>query len=374
MSFSVSRVTGDKDLNAFLDLPGRLYRHDPNYVHPLKSELKHFLDRDKNPFFAHGEADLWLARDKTGTVVGRIGAAVDQYNNKHHNEEVGFFGFYEAEDSPDLARALLDTASAWITEKGMKTMRGPGCFTSNHDWFGLQIDGEWSRPVVGMPYNPRCYQVHFEDWGLAKAKDLWAWNLDTGGSFPPKMVKLIERITNRPGLTIRPMDMKNFEAEAALIRELYNACWSANWGFIPMDDAEFAYSAKDMKSMVNPDFLLIAEMDGVPIGFSLTIPDFNQATQGMKGQMWPFGWLKFLLAKRNIHYARTPLMGVLPEFRKNGIDMAMVYRTMQTGFAQGITSGECSWILEDNEPMNNILSSYGAKVYKTYRIFEKPVG
>lgn len=373
MEPSIATVQGPRDLEAFLDVPYHIYRDDPHVVYPLKGELKHFFDREKNPFFKHATAESWLARDASGAVIGRIAAAVDRYSNEHHGEKVGFFGFYEADDDPDLARSLLETARRWIADQGMDTMRGPGCFTSNHDWFGLQVDGRFDRPVVGMPYNPRYYPEHFERYGLQKAKDLWAWNIETGGQLPEKMQRLIERIVGRPGLRIRNFDMKRFEEEASLIRSLYNECWSENWGFIPMDDADFAYSAKDMKAMVDPAYLLIAEMDEKPIGFSLTIPDFNQATKGMRGKMLPFGWLKFLLAKGKIDYARTVLMGVLPEYRKLGVDMAMVYRTMQAAFANGITSGECSWILEDNLAMNRILEGYGADVYKTYRIYEMPV-
>ena len=167
--------------------------------------------------------------------------------------------------------------------------------------------------------------------------------------------------------------MKKFFEDASLVRNLYNKCWSENWGFIPLDDQDFAYMAKDMKSMVDADFLLVAEMEGKPIGFSLTIPDFNQATQSLKGKLLPFGWLKFLLAKRKINYARTILMGVLPEYRKLGIDMVMVFKTMQAAFDKGITAGECSWILADNRSMNKILEGYGADKYKTYRVYEKPV-
>ncbi|PID78590.1 N-acetyltransferase [bacterium DOLJORAL78_65_58] len=373
MKYRITPVQGPRDLDAFLDLPYRIYRDDPNMVYPLKGELKHFFDRKKNPFFRHAAAELWLARDKQDQVVGRIAAAVDRYNNEHHQEKVGFFGFYEAEDDMDLARLLLEQARRWIAEQGQETMRGPGCFTSNHDWFGLQVEGAFTRPVVGMPYNPPYYARHFDAYGLRKAQDLWAWHIETGGQLPEKMQRLIERVMARPGLRIRNFDMKNFEREASLIRGLYNECWSENWGFIPMDDLDFAYSAKDMKSMVDPAYLLVAEMEGRPIGFSLTIPDFNQATQGMKGKMLPFGWLKFLLAKGRIDYARTVLMGVLPQYRKLGVDMAMVYRTMQASFANGITRGECSWILEDNTSMNRILQGYGARKYKTYRIYEMPV-
>ncbi len=373
MSFTISQVQNKQELNDFLQLPYRIYRDDPNYVYPLLDDLKHFFDRKKNPFFNHAEAELWVARDSAGTVVGRIAAAVDKYSNDHHNEKVGFFGFYEADDNPELANLLLQTASQWIASQGMTIMRGPGCFTSNHDWFGVQVEGLRNRPVVGMPYNPEYYPTHFENFGLNQAKDLLAWRMVTDGIVPENLQRLIDRILSRPGLTIRAMDMNNFIEEASLIRSLYNGSWSKNWGFIPMDDEDFAYSAKDMKSMVDPNYVLIAEMEGKPIGFALTLPDFNMATQPMKGKMYPFGWLKFLLAKRKINFVRMPLMGVLPEYRKMGVDMALVFRTMETAFPKGHTSGELSWILDDNKAMNRILEGYGGKVYKTYRIYEMPV-
>ncbi len=372
MSLTIHPVNTKADLEAFIKVPYRVYRDDPNYVFPLLSEMRNFLDKEKNPFYKHAESALWLAR-RDGDVVGRIGACVDQYNNKHWDEKTGFFGFYEVDDDPESATALLESARAWIASRDMEIMRGPGCFTSNHDWYGLQVAGKFNRPVVGMPYNPRYYEKQFEDFGLAGIKDLLAWELKTQGQVPPKMQKLIERILARPGLTIRPFDMKNFFADASIVRELYNACWSKNWGFIPLDDAEFAYLAKDMKSMVDADFLLIAEMEGKPIGFSLTIPDFNEALQPVRGRLMPFGWLKFLLAKRKIRYARNLLMGVLPEYRRLGIDMAMVYRTFESAFPKGFTSGECSWILDDNVPMNRILEGYGGDCYKTYRVYERSV-
>ena len=374
MAVTISPLGDDKyALRKFLDVPYRIYRDDPYYVFPLLDDMKHFHNKKKNPLYRHASSELWLARDN-GQVVGRIGACVDRYNNEHQHENTGFFGFYEVDDNPAAAFALLETARNWIADRGMDTMRGPGCFTSNHDWYGLQVGGKFNRPVIGMPYNPRYYEKQFEDFGLTGAKDLYAWEIRTGGDLPEKMQRLIDRIMSRSGLVIRPFDMKNFLAEASLVRDLYNRTWSENWGFIPLDDEDFAYMAKDMKSMVDPDFLLIAEMEGQPIGFSLTIPDFNQALQPLRGKLLPFGWLKFMLGKRKIDYARTLLMGVLPEHRKLGVDMAMVYKTMLASFAKGITAGECSWILADNEPMNRILTGYGGDRYKTYRIYEKAVG
>ena len=373
MPVTVTPVAGKRDLEAFLAVPYDVYRDDPHQVFPLLGELRKFFDKGRNPFWNHAEGELWLAR-RGDAVVGRVGACVDRYSNEHHDEKVGFFGFYEVLDDPEAAAALLETARRWIAGRGMDTMRGPGCFTSNHDWYGLQVGGEFTRPVVGMPYNPRYYEAQLEDFGLRGAKDLWAWRIVTRGEFPEKMQRLIDRILAREGLVVRPFDMKDFFAEASVVRELYNQSWSANWGFVPMDDEDFRYAAKDMKSMVDPDFLLIAELDGRPIGFSLTIPDFNEALQPLRGRLWPFGWLKFLLRKGKVKTARTLLMGVLPEYRKLGVDVAMVYRTMQAGFARGITSGECSWMLADNVPMNRIMESYGADRYKTYRIYEMPVG
>lgn len=371
MAVNIIPVGDDRKLlDRFQKLPYAVYGDDPHVVFPLLDEQKKFFNRAHNPFYGHAVTELWIAvRD--GRDVGRIAACIDSANNEHQKEKVGFFGFYEAFDDAEAAAELLRTAADWIRARDMDTMRGPGCFTSNHDWYGLQVDGRFDRPMVGMPYNPRYYEKHFADFGLAGAKDLYAWWMETGGKLPEKMQELIDRVLARPGLVIRPMNMKKFLEEASLVRELYNQCWSENWGFIPLSDAEFAYMAKDMKAMVDADFLLIAEMDGKPVGFSLTIPDFNQATQPLKGKLLPFGWLTFLLQKRKIRSARCILMGVLPEYRKMGIDMGMVYKTMLAAFAKGITHGECSWILADNRPMNRILEGYGADCYKTYRVYEK---
>ena len=372
MPVNIVPVQNKKQLDAFLQVPYRIYRDDPHYVFPLLDELKHFFDKKKNPFYRHATSQLWLA-EEDGVVIGRIGACVDQYNNEHHDEKVGFFGFYEVDENAAAATALLETARAWIAQQGMEIMRGPGCFTSNHDWYGLQVAGKFNRPFLGMPYNPRYYEQQLTDFGLTGAKDLYAWWAETEGLLPDKMIQFVNRIMARPGLVIRAMDKKRFFEDAAIIRELYNECWSKNWGFIPLDDEDFNYMAKDMKSMVNPDFLLIAEMNGTPIGFALTVPDFNQALQPLKGKLYPFGWLKFLLAKRKIDSSRTLLMGVLPKFRTLGVDMALVFKTMKAAFANGITSGECSWVLADNEPMNRIMAGYGAEMHKTYRVFERSV-
>lgn len=374
MSFAIRPVQGKGDLEAFLRVPYRVYAGDAHMVFPILSDQRKFFDRDHNPFHRHAETELWVARDGGGNPVARVAACVDSYHLRHSGESTGFFGFYECPDDPVLSAALLAAAAEWLRGRGVQTMRGPCCFTTNHDYLGLLVDGEPGRPVVGMPHNPPYYAAQFAAAGLAKSRDLYAWRVSAPDRRIPERVRqAMAPLLAAANFTVRPMNMARFAAEASLCREIYNAAWSRNWGFIPMDDEEFAYAAKDMQKMVSPDLLLIAEADGRAIGFCLTVPDFNQALQPLHGRLLPFGWLTFLLRKRRIDYGRTLLLGVLPEYRGRGVDAVMIYRTFEAGFRLGFTAGECSWVLEDNKAMNRILEGIGAQLYRTYRIFDKPL-
>lgn len=373
MSVNVTPVTGKKDRERFLEVPWRIYADDPNYVFPLLSQQREFLDPGKNPFHRHAETALWLAR-RGGEVVGRIGACIDRYHIEHHDEQTGFFGFFECDDDPEAARALLETARGWLAERGMETMRGPLSFTTNHDAPGLQVAGERSSPVTGMAYNTTYYEGMFEDFGLRKCKDLWAWRISTDGvQIPDRVTRSIDVIKKHGDIKIRPIDMDRFDAEVETIRRIYNDSWRENWGFIPMDPDEFRFSAKEMKRMVNKHFIPIAELDGEPVGFCMTVPDFNIALKPCKGRLFPFGFLKFLANRKKIDYARTLLLGVLPEARHRGLDVLLVFYTFKAGYKGGITAGECSWILEDNDAMNRILDGMGCDKYKTYRVYDLPL-
>jgi len=373
MDLAITPVRGKKDLQAFLDLPYRIYADDPHYVYPLQAQLKEFFDKKKNPFHNHALTETWLAR-RGGQVVGRIGACVDRYHNEHWRETTGFFGFFECVDDRAVAHALLDVARDWLRERGQTVMRGPLNFTTNHDAPGLLVDGEPGSPVQGMAYNPAYYVDLLTSYeGLEKCKDLWAWQVRASDIELPKRVQDNAKrvLKGETDLTVRPINKKDFKNEVELIRGLYNRCWHENWGFIPMDPDEFYFSAKEMKMLVNENLLLIAEWQGEPIGFSMTVPDFNRAMKGVRGKLFPFGIFKFLRDKRKIDYARTLLLGVLPEHRHKGVDVLMVLRTYKAAIRGGITAGECSWILESNRAMNRILEKLGAKVYRTYRIYDK---
>jgi len=221
-------VAGKADLDEFLHVPYHLYADDPHYVFPLLGEQKKFFDPDDNPFYHHAETSLWTAR-RNGRAVGRIAACIDSYHNDHHQEKTGFFGFFETEDDPALAETLLETARAWLAERGMDVMRGPASFTTNHDYLGLLIEGFDEDPTVGMPYNPPYYADHLENFGLTKSKDLWAWDVVTDGKqVPPKIQKLIESILHNATFTVRPFRMNRFWEDARIARSLYNEWTTTN--------------------------------------------------------------------------------------------------------------------------------------------------
>lgn len=380
MALLITPVAGKKDLDAFLSLPYTVYRDDPHYVYPLLTQMKEFLDEKKNPFFRHAVTRTWLAR-RDGILVGRIGACVDRYHNEHwsteeHEEKTGFYGFFECLDDREAAHALFDTARDWVREQGMDRMRGPLNFTTNHDAPGLLIDGEPGSPVQGMAYNPGYYRSFYESYpGFEKIKDLWAWRITADGiQLPERQAEAARKVfRGETDLIVRPINKKDFANDVELIRGLYNRSWSSNWGFIPMDPDEFQFTAKEMKMLVNENLLLIAEWKGEPIGFSMTVPDFNLAMKRVKGKLLPFGIFRFLMDRKKITYARTLLLGVVPEHRRKGVDVMMVLRSYHAAVKGGITAGECSWILEDNGPMNHILERLGASIYRTYRLYDLPL-
>ncbi|MDY0108573.1 MAG: N-acetyltransferase [Candidatus Krumholzibacteria bacterium] len=372
MSLTVEPVGSPRELAQFLRVPYRIYgRRHPQYVHPLLAQQKAFLDPAKNPFFRHAEARLWIAR-QGAAPVGRIAAAVDRANNDFHGETLGYFGFYETPDDAEIARALLQSARDWLAAQGMTVMRGPGCFTTNHDYLGLLVKGHERPPVVGMPWQPPYYEQQLLANGLQKAKDLFAWEFTAPeGRAPDRIRRFAERAASRLPVRIRRFRMDRFWDDAEIVRRLYHEAWQDNWGFVPMDEQEFRHAAKDMKSMVDPGFLLIAELADEPVAFSMTTQDFNEALAPLRGSLLPFGWLKFLRAKRRIAGARTLLLGVQPEHRLKGIDVMLIDETIRHGASRGICRGECSWILEDNTVMNRSLEKYGATLKNVYRLYEQ---
>ena len=336
------------------------------------------LSRTKNPFFEHAEAEYFLA-ERGDRVVGRIAAIANRLHNETHDDRVGFFGFFEAEDDSAVADALFEAAAAWLRARGFDTMRGPASFSVN-DECGLRVAGFDTPPALMMPHNPRDYAALIEGAGFTKAKDLLVYQ---GGDrtfraydpVPERLERAVTIMRERMGITIRPLNMKDFPAEVERIKAIYNAAWEKNWGFVPMTDHEIDHLAHQFKPVVVPDIVPFAEKDGKVVGFGLALPDLNTVFRGNRsGRMFPVV-LKLLwaLKRETIRRARIPLLGILPEYRGKGLD-AVLYHWIWTRAAQhGMYWGEAGWILEDNPAMNAGLLKMRFEVYKTYRLYDRPV-
>jgi GNAT superfamily N-acetyltransferase len=251
----------------------------------------------------------------------------------------------------------------------MEVLRGPACFSSNEEW-GLLVDGFDSPPRVMMPYNPPRYGAYLEQNGFTKAKDLVAYYLDDPDP-PERIVRVAEKMAERKGVIVRTLDMRHFNREVEKIRRVYNRAWEKNWGFVPMTESEIEHMAKELKPVVKPDLVLIAEHGDEPVGFALALPDLNAALKHANGRLFPFGLFKILWHARKIRMLRVLTLGLVPEFRGTGIDQLLYLRIFEGGQKLGIVEGEFSWILEDNQPMRRALDKLGAQVYKTYRVYGK---
>lgn len=371
----VRPVQTERDRMAFIRFPFRLYTDDPCWVPPLLYERKAFFNPKKNPFYRHAEVELYLA-ERGGEVVGTISAHINYNHNAFHNEKVGFFGFFEVIEDYQVAQALLDAACEWVRARGMTAIRGPMNFSTNEEC-GLLVDGFDSPPVVFMTYNPRYYQGFLERYGMQKAMDLWAYRLDIEtvgtdlGKLPPKLKRVVNMALERGRFTIRNANIRDFENELARLKRIYNSAWERNWGFVPMTDEEIDHLARGIKRWIDPDLIFVAEVDGEPVGVSITLPDMNQPLLHMGGKLFPFGWLKYLWYRRKMHICRVFAMGVLEAYRGQGIDAVFYYLTGKAAIPKGYTMAEMSWILETNTMMNRAVRFLGGQVYKTYRIYEK---
>ena len=345
-----------------------IYGDDPHWVPPLLFERKTFLHPEKNPFFRHAEVQCFVAR-RDGRDVGTISAQIDRYYDDVE-DGVGFFGFYEFVDDVEVARALLDAAAAWLAERGRRVMRGPCNFTTNHE-SGLLVDGFDSDPLGLMTYNAAYYPRVYEALGLVKAQDLYAYWLDRG-PIPERIVRIAERCEARtPGLTIRPVDKSKWRSELALAKEIYNDAWEDNWGFVKLDDAEFEVVAEGLKPMLDPRLSWLAEIDGEPAAFAVCLPDYNQVVKPMDGRILPFGWYHWLTKPAKIDQLRVFLLGVKRKFQRIPLGAPLYVRIWNNGMDMGVKGAEASWILEDNPRMRGALEKLGARIYKTYRIYQR---
>jgi len=366
----IRRITSKQDLDRFVRLPWKLYKNDPHWVPPLLRDVRLKLDRSKHPFFEHAKMELLLAC-RGNDVVGRIAAVVDDRHNEFHHEKMGFFGMFECINDYDVAKELFSAAESWCKGQAMTRLRGPVNLSMN-DECGFLLEGFDSDPVIMMPYNPRYYLEFAERYGFAKAKDLYAY-LKSNVGVVDRIEKLVERVRSKENVVVRHVDMRRFDEEVSILKEIYNAAWELNWGFVPMTSNEFDLMARDLKPIAEPELVLFAEVNGLPVGVSITVPDFNLVLKKLGGKLGPVGLLKFFYYKRKITGLRSIVFGLKKEYRRTGINTVLYYETEKAGARLGYTWCEMSWNLEDNDLINRFDEAVGGKLYKKYRIYEKSI-
>ena len=377
---TIRPVTTKADRRAFIDLPYRLYARDPNWVPPLKDEVRGLLTPGKNPWFEHGEAQLYLA-ESGGRVTGRISAHIDQLALAQPAAQgmgpgTGFWGFLEAEDEP-TALALLDAAETWLRERGMTKAMGPFSF-SYWDEVGLLVEGFDIPPTVMMAFNAASYQAWVEGCGYAGVQDLLTYGLRIDRAFPEITSRIVASGERNKRINIRRVDKRRFDQEAALIIGILNDAWSDNWGFVPFTPAEIAYAGKKLKPLVFEDLIRVAEVDGEPVAFILTLPDMNEQLVRYGGNLLPFDWAKLLrwLRKPKVRTIRVPLLGVLKRLQSSRVAsqlafMMIEYIRRDSVARYGATHGDFGWVLSSNGPMQSVGDAVGGTVNRIYRIYEK---
>lgn len=374
----VRPVRGKADLKVFLDLPFGLYRDDPNWVPPLYVERYEHLDPGKNPYYRHAEVELFLAF-RNGVPAGRISAQLCALRTARYQDGVGQFGFLEAEDDPAVISALVDAAASWLRERGATRIQGPFSFSIN-DELGLLTEGFGTPPSIMMGHARPYYAKRLEELGFSKAMDLLAYEFRAQGDLPRVLRAAQERATAAKDVVIRPLNKKKLDSELRIIVDITNDAWSANWGFVPWTEEEMMVLGKSLSVLVTGNYVAIAEHRGEPVAMAVTLPDINRWISGLNGRLMPFGWasLGWNLFGRPPAAVRMPLMGLRTRYHGTALGATLVIAAITRIFdyhvGRGTRQAELSWILEDNLPMRKMIEAFGGNPYKTYRIYEKPVG
>lgn len=373
MSLNIVPVETKSDLLKFIKAQWNFYRNDPNFVPPIIVDRMKLLNREKNPFFTHARAQEFIAY-QDGQIVGRIAAIINDNHNSTHNDKVGFFGFFECINNQEVANKLFQTAENWLKEKGMNAIRGPIDLSMNDD-IGLLIEGFDLPPVIMMKYNPKYYIDLINNYGFEEKMLLYAYRLMMKNYASEKMLRMQNIIRQRYDVTIENLNFKDkakLRADIQTIKDIYNAAWEKNWGFVKATEAEFDYIVDDLIQIADPNLVLIARVKGKIAGFALALPDINQILIHNKSGSLLGAAFHLLTKKKKITRVRIITLGVLEEFRKTGVDAVLYYEVAERGRKRGITEGEASWILSTNEMMNKALqSTMNGEIYKKYMIYEK---
>ncbi|HEY1509032.1 MAG TPA: hypothetical protein VGF93_08545 [Solirubrobacteraceae bacterium] len=370
MALEISQVRGFRDLREFVALPYRLHAGTP-WIPPLRLERYLFLIQPFNAYFKHADAAYFLAR-RDGRVVGRISAQVDYAYNEFHSNRWGMFGFLDFEEDQETLDGLLAAADAWLRKHGCDRMVGPMDFVLN-DESGVLIEGFALEPLIRQPWHPPYYQQKCEQAGLTKAMDLFSWGLDVGNrdTMLPILPEIAEQAATKHGIRIRKMTRRSLRRDLDEFAKVYNAAWSRNWGFVPLDEGDLDEIHINYQLIFDGDWFMIAENDTETVAAAITIPDINQVLKKMRGRVLPFGWWHYLNRRRIIDRLRVGFLGVLPEYQHTGVAAQLYMEHFEVAGRTTRKYGEAGWILESNRAMNRGLEAMGGKIVKRYRVYER---
>ena len=372
MSIEIRRTPLGGNLREFLNVVDYIYRNDPQYVRPLDMEIKERLSH-KHPFWLHAEGVIFTAH-RNGYCVGRCTAQIDREHLARYRDDVGSFGFFDTIDDQEVATALINAASQWLRERGMRTIRGPLSLSLN-DEIGCLVDGFDTPPMIMMPHHLPYQGGLIERSGLTKLKDLYAWRY-TVGAIPERARKAHDDIDAMPEVSSRPADMKNLDSDLRTLIDVFNDGWSDNWGVVPYTEAEIAKQARDLKLIIDPRLSLIVSIHNEPVAIAVALPNINEVIRDFNGKLLPFNIAKLLyrLKIERTKTARLALLGIRKKIRHQkryaGLSTYMYAKMDQVGQRIGIDWGELSWTLEDNAPVNLAIKYLGGKIYKRYRLFQ----
>lgn len=375
MTVTISRVESNSDKKRFINFPHDLYQGDANYVPELYLNISEVLSTKKNPFFKHSEAELFLAKDASGKVVGRIAAVLDNNYNKYHESNVGFFGFFDVVNDYEVASLLLDKAVEWVKNKGVDRILGPTNFTTN-DTAGMLIEGYDKPPTVLMTYNKPYYNDFVSKYGFGKEMDLFAYYIPTKGVNEKslRLASMLQERLARKGITIRTSTKKTKKGDIKKIKDVYLRAWEKNWGFVPPTDEEYNHLAEGLNLLLDLRYVYMAEEKGKLIGFAVALPDINEITKNFKkGKLLPFNVFRLLFNKSKVGLIRIILLGILEDYRKLGIEAVFFANYIKAAQDNNLRGGEASWVLENNTMMVQAAEKLNGQKYKTYRIYSKTV-
>ncbi len=368
---SVEPVTTRRQRKEFLMLPWRLYAGDPNWIPPLLFDQQGLVGFHKHPFYRDAEVQTFLAY-RDGQPVGRVAAILNHAHNRQHKEQRGFFGFFESIDDHDVADSLFDAAQQWFVARNIRAIRGP-CNPSLNYECGLLVEGFDTPPFFMMTYNKPYYGRLIEGCGFQKSQDMYAFwgHANMLDGLDPKLLQICLLAAERFEVKVRPLDKSRFRQELDMFLNVYNQSLGSTWGFVPLSAAEVRHLGNQMRHMIVPELAQIAEVHGKPIGAIFGLLDYNPRIKQINGRLLPFGFIRLFSNRRALKRMRVISANVVPEYQRWGIGLVLMNALVPKAREWGMEEAEFSWVLESNTLSRASLEKGGAKLTKTYRIFDR---